>query len=237
VYDRAARYYDTIYGYKDYRAEAAYVEALIRRHQRSRGRALLDVACGTGRHLEHLRERYDCQGLDLSREMLAIARSRLPGLPLHQADMAAFDLGRRFDAVVCLFSAIGYMTSPRRLNRALAAMARHLEPGGVLVVEPWLGPGDWRTGHLSARFVDEPALKLARLSVSARRGRLTPLDEHHLVATPAGVEHFRHRHTLALYSDDEYRAAFRAVDLEPLRDAGLPGEPRGLYLAIRAETA
>jgi len=233
VYDRGARYYDAIYGYKDYAAEAAYVDDLIRRHGRGRRRALLDVACGTGKHLEQLRRRYACEGLDLSAEMLAIARERLPGLPLHQADMAAFDLGRRFDAVVCLFSAIGYMTSLRRLRRAVRTMARHLEPGGVLIVEPWLGPESWRVGYVHARFVDEPELKLARMGVSARRGRLTPLDEHYLVATSAGVEHFRHRHTLALYSDAEYRGAFQAAGLETLRDEGLPTEKRGLYVGVR----
>jgi ubiquinone/menaquinone biosynthesis C-methylase UbiE len=234
VYDRGgARYYDAIYGYKDYAGEAAHVDRLIRRHRRGPGRTLLDVACGTGKHIERLRRRYACEGLDLSPDMLAIARERLPDVPLHEGDMAAFDLGRRFDAVVCLFSAIGYMTSLRRLRRAIRAMARHLEPGGVLIVEPWFGPESWQVGHVSARFIDQPGFKLARMGVSQRRGRLTPLEEHHLVATPAGVEHFRHRHTLALYSDAEYQGAFQAAGLEPIWDDGLPTEPRGLYIGVR----
>jgi SAM-dependent methyltransferase len=54
------------------------------------------------------------------------------------ADPADFNLGLTFDAVVCLFSAIGYVVTVKRLHSALAAMARHLRPGGVLLVEPWL---------------------------------------------------------------------------------------------------
>ena len=43
--------------------------------------------------------------------MLGIARHRLPGVPLHLADMRDFDLPERFDAVTCLFSSIGYLTT------------------------------------------------------------------------------------------------------------------------------
>jgi ubiquinone/menaquinone biosynthesis C-methylase UbiE len=234
VYDRIARYYDAIYGFKDYAAEAAYVDGLIGRHKRSPGNALLDVACGTGKHLMHLRERYACEGLDLSARMLDVARARLPGIPFHQGDMVAFDLGRRFDAVVCLFSAIGYLTSPRRMRRAIRTMARHLKPGGILIVEPWFRPDDWLDGHVSARFVDRPHFKLARMGVSRRRGRLTPLDEHYLIATPEGIERFRHRHTLALHTDEEYADAFRAAGLKTFRDEGMPPEHRGLHVGVLA---
>src|ERR671923_34446 len=99
---------------------------------------LLDVACGTGAHLAELRRWYRCEGLDLDGELLAVARERLRDVPLHQDDMRDFDLGRRFDAVTCLFSSIGYVLTVEGLTAAVAAMARHLEPGGVLVVEPWL---------------------------------------------------------------------------------------------------
>jgi predicted TPR repeat methyltransferase len=86
------------------------VSALIRRHQ-PRARTLLDVACGTGRHLEHLRREFDCQGLDLDEGLLAVAAGRLPGTRLTRADMTDFALGRRFDAVICLFSSIGYLAT------------------------------------------------------------------------------------------------------------------------------
>jgi ubiquinone/menaquinone biosynthesis C-methylase UbiE len=45
--------------------------------------SLLDVACGTGKHLEQLMRWYQVEGLDLDDGLLAIARERLPGVPLH----------------------------------------------------------------------------------------------------------------------------------------------------------
>jgi SAM-dependent methyltransferase len=78
---------------------------------------------------------------------------------LHETDMLSFDVGKSFDAVTCLFSSIGYAGSVDGLNGAIDTMARHLKPGGVLVVEPWILPDKWQDGNVGAVFVDEPNLK------------------------------------------------------------------------------
>jgi SAM-dependent methyltransferase len=228
MFTKSARFYDAVYSFKDYAAEAQKVDALIQ-ERKPGARTLLDVACGTGKHLEHLRGGYEAEGLDLDPELLAIARERLPGIPLHEGDMTAFDLGRRFDAVVCLFSSIGYARTVVQLNRAVATMARHLEPGGVLVVEPWITPDAWQDDHLGAVFVDEPDLKIARVNLSERDGRLSRFVFHYLVLTSEGVERFEEPHELCLFTHDEYVAAFRAAGIEVEHDPeGLMG--RGLYI-------
>jgi SAM-dependent methyltransferase len=231
---RTARYYDAIYAArgKDYARESARLHALIQERKQSPGRALLDVACGTGRHLVHLKEYYAVEGLDADPAMLAAARARLRDVPFHQGDMEAFEVGRRFDVVTCLFSAIAYARTPERLARALRAMADHTHAGGLVIVEPFFSPDRWSDGYLGADFVDEPDLKLARMNVSRREGRLAVLDFHFLVATPAGVEHFTERHDLALFTHEEYLAACGAVGLEVSYDPeGLMG--RGLYIGLR----
>jgi SAM-dependent methyltransferase len=229
MYARSARYYDAIYSFKDYAAEAAAVSARIRAH-RPDAATLLDVACGTGAHLVHFAREYRVEGIDLSEEQLAVARTRLPGVELHQGDMTTFDLGKTFDAVTCMFSSIGYVKTEERLLAAAAAMARHLEAGGVLVVEPWLGPDDWQTGHVAGLFVEQPELKIARMNVAGRDGNVSIVDFHYLVATPDGVEHFTELHELGLFSVDQYLEAFRAAGLEPEHDPQGP-MGRGLYVA------
>ena len=103
MFTRSARFYDAIYSFKDYGKEATRIDALIR-ERRPKARKLLDVACGTGLHLQHLREGYEVEGLDLDPKLLKFARERLGEVPLHEGDMRDFDLGRRFDAITCLFS-------------------------------------------------------------------------------------------------------------------------------------
>ena len=233
MFSRSARLYDAIYAsLRDYPHQAAELDRLIQ-ERRPGARTLLDVACGTGAHLEHLSGRYEVEGLDLDPEMLAVARERLPQARFHEADMADFDLGRRFDAVVCMFSSIGYVRTEARLRAAVAAMARHLEPGGVLIVEPWLAPDAWHDGHVGGVFVDEPGLKIARVNVAERRGDLSIVDFHYLVATPAGVEHFTELHELGLFTLDQHLEAFRAAGLAVEHDPEGPWG-RGLYLATAA---
>jgi SAM-dependent methyltransferase len=232
MYARSARFYDAIYASKDYVSEADEVDRRIQAAHPGAA-TLLDVACGTGGHLRALAGRYGCEGLDLSADQLVVAAERLPDVPLHEVDMVSFQLDRRFDAITCLFSSIGYVATVERLGMAILAMSHHLEPGGVLIVEPWLEPHVWQDGHLSALFVDEPDIKIARLAIAATEGRLSVMEMEHLVATKdGGVEHFVERHALGLFTIDEHLAAFSAAGLEVHHESqGLIG--RGLYTAIR----
>ena len=229
MFSRSARIYDAIYAsVRDYPLEAAELDRLIQ-ERRPGARTLLDVACGTGAHLEHLTG-YEVEGLDLEPEMLAVARQRLPAVSFHEGDMASFDLGKRFDAVVCLFSSIGYVKTEERLRSAIASMARHLEPGGVLVLEPWLAPDEWKDRHIGAVFVDEPELKIARMNVPEREGDVSIVEFQYLVGTPDGIDRFSERHELGLFTVEQYLGAFRAAGLDADHDPQGP-MGRGLYVA------
>jgi len=214
VYARSADAYDLVYDGigKDYAAEAAEVAALVRDRCPS-ARTLLDVACGTGAHLLHLRDAFAVEGVELSAHMAARAWTRLPGVPIHQGDMRLFDLGRRFDAVTCLFSSIGYTRTPEDLHRALTAMAAHLEPGGVLVVDAWITPDDWTDGHLDAVAVTEATRAVARTSRSYRMGRTSVVDMTWVVTTTAGTDTFAERHELGLFTGDETRSSLEGAGL------------------------
>jgi SAM-dependent methyltransferase len=232
MFTRSAAFYDAVYGFKDYGREADLLVARIQEHKRSPGRALLDVACGTGAHLAFLSADYQVEGLDLDPEILAVARQKLPRVPFHQGDMTTFDLGRRFDVVTCLFSSVGYVKTADRLRLAVANMARHLLPGGVLLVEPWFSAETFQSGTLHSLFVDQPDLKIARMNISRVEGDLSIIDFHYLMGTPAGIESFTERHELGLFTRDEVVGAFEAAGLETSYDAdGLCG--RGLVIGKR----
>src|SRR3990172_2206099 len=80
-----ANYYDLIYADKDYGKEVDFVLNLIRAHA-ARPRRLLELGCGTGIHTALLAEKgYDACGIDLSRNMLVVARDRARGLPAEAA--------------------------------------------------------------------------------------------------------------------------------------------------------
>lgn len=232
MFTRSARFYDALYSWKDYVGETAKLVALIR-ERNPRARTLLDVACGTGKHLELLRSHFEVEGLDLDDQLLSIARERLPAVSLHQGDMLDFDLGKTFDVVTCLFSSVAYARTADNLVRAITTMAKHVTPGGVLVVEPFFPPEQWQPGHPFALFVDEADLKIARMDVARPpENGVATIEFHYLVGTPDGIEYFTEPHEIALFTHDEYREAFRAADLKPDHDPeGLMG--RGLYTAVK----
>ena len=208
------RTYDHIYGGKDYRHEAERVSTLVRQRFPA-ARTLLDVACGTGRHLEHLRDEFSCTGVDVDEEILAVASSRLPGVPLHRADMVGMDLGGRFDVVVCLFSAVGYVETSARLERAIASMVDHLTPGGVLVVEPWVLSENWRPGgttYVHMAEVDQD--KVLRVSASGREGDVSILDFHYVWARPGAITTGDERHRLGLFAREDYLRSFALAGLD-----------------------
>jgi ubiquinone/menaquinone biosynthesis C-methylase UbiE len=232
MFTKSAAYYDLLYSFKDYAAEADKVRSSIDATKQSGGRRLLDVACGTGQHLVHLKQHFDAQGLDLDPELLAMARRRLPELRFTQADMVDFDLGQGFDAIVCLFSSIGYVATLEKLRMTAGTFARHLKPGGVLLVEPWLLPEQFRPGHVHALFADTPDLKVARMSSSEIREDRWVLNFHYLVGTPEGVEYFTEQHQLGLFTTEEYLKAFADAGLQVTYDPeGISG--RGLVIGIK----
>ena len=229
-YVAAARAYDLFYKQKDYGAEAGAVVALVEQYSPG-ARSLLDVACGTGLHLSHLAAHYPrVTGVDVSEAMLAEARVAAPGVPFSQGDMRTFDLGEQFDVVTCLFSAVGYMTDEAGLRAAVANMARHVAPGGVLLVEGWIDPDEWVVGRASAHSnVDETAA-VARVMLSGRDGDVSTIEMHYLIATLDGVEHVVEQHRLGLFTASQYRDAIESEGLRYAREEGLTG--RGLHVGV-----
>jgi ubiquinone/menaquinone biosynthesis C-methylase UbiE len=229
-----AEYYDPLNDAKDYQAEAARLEALARRFGAPQDPTWLDVACGTGRHLEFLRRRHTVVGIDLSPEMLRIARRRLPGVRLVRGDMRSVELGRSFDVVSCLFSAIGHLPTKRDVRRAFSNFARHLNPGGVVIVEPWIDPAIFHSGFLHLVTFRSPKLTLARLSSSARRGSRSIVRFHYLVGKPdARIRYVEVEDKGLLLSREELLSLMRDAGLRPHWIAKGFTLGRGLLIGVK----
>ena len=235
MFDASAHLYDLIYGFKDYEGEARDLVALIR--ERNPGASsLLDVACGTAEHLRLLRSSFDyVEGVDIEPQMLAIAREKLPDVFFAEADMRTLRFGRTFDAVTCLFSSIGYLADTAELDAAVARMAAHVGPGGVLVIDGWVRPDAWHPGvNVMAQAATADDTAVARVVRSRRDADKTHLEMRYLVATPSGFEAAEETHVLTLFADEDYRAAFAAAGLRPEVVPGPMGPDRDRYIGLAA---
>jgi len=230
MYGERAGLYDLIYHHRDYAADAERLHDILLDEGVADGGRLLEAACGTGRYLAEFARWYRVAGLDASPEMLAIARERQPDADLIEADMAEFRADGPFDAVACLFSSIGYLRAEERLAGAARSFAAALRPGGVLLVQPWVFPEDWREGEPHLETYDSEDVKLCRASVARSEGSDAVLDFHWLVVRrDAGVEHFTETHRLRFWMREEMTGAFEAAGFE----VRFEEEGRGLFVGRR----
>ncbi len=104
--------------------------------RRAQTAAVLDLGCGTGRDLGYLADQgYRCVGLDRSTVMVDYARRHYPGVSAALGDLRDFEVGERFDAVICLDSSLLYCHTDEELESCLRCCRAHLHDGGLLVAE------------------------------------------------------------------------------------------------------
>jgi ubiquinone/menaquinone biosynthesis C-methylase UbiE len=230
MYTESYAYYDKLYADKDYAEETRYIVRTLEGGGIQKGSSLLDVACGTGEHVRHLARHYKVEGLDVSADLVRIAQEKNPGIVFHQGDMRSFLFPARYDAITCLFSSIGYLTTLHEVEMAVARMKRHLRPNGMLLVEPWFTPEQWIPGGVHMKVVEEEELKLVRMSTSMRAGNISSFDMHYLVGTPQGTRHMVERHRMGLYTREEMTSTFRNNRMEVQYDEKGP-TGRGMYVA------
>jgi len=234
IFKDLARYYDLIYSKKDYKKEAVIIKRLISRHKKSSGSDLLEVACGTGRHIQYLKDNFKILATDINSEMIRIARKNIKGVTFKQADMVRLNLNKEFDVIICLFSSIGYVKTYTNLRKTLFNFAHHLKKGGVVIIEPWFTKLVYKVDSLHLTTYGDENIKIARESVSRVCGDVSILDMHYLIAERGkGVRHFIDRHELGMFEPKKI--------LEFMKDAGLQAKfvkdglikDRGVYIGVK----
>lgn len=231
MFTESAELYDLIYsGFKNYEAEAtALTELLASIHPDCR--TVLDVACGTGEHARLLAQHgFTVDGLDLNPEFVRIARRKHPAGRFIVADMSEFALRTRYDALICLFSSIGYLKTKERVEQALRCFRHHLRPGSVVLVEPWFAPGELQHGYRTQHTGEGPGVTVRRDSTTLIEGRVSRLLFEYTIQMRAGIRHSTEVHELGLFTVDEMLGLFAAAGL---RARHVPGSltGRGLYIA------
>jgi len=134
--DRAARFFDA--DYADYRDDLPMVEAYAQRT----GGPLLELGCGTGRLMVPLAGAgYEVTGVDLSPEMLRIARSKAEVAGVAQrvtlvpGDFADAPLAGSYRLALVMMNTFLHLTSQSAQLRALRHWREHLAPGGLLLID------------------------------------------------------------------------------------------------------
>lgn len=141
-YTSLAPVYDRLNADIDYAGWADFIEKQFAAHGSKAVSSVLDLACGTGSMTVELARRgYDMTGIDLSEDMLAVARAKCDGehfrhsVLLVRQNMAEFELYGTVDAIICCLDSLNYLTDTASLARTFAHVHNYLEPDGLFVFD------------------------------------------------------------------------------------------------------
>ena len=139
MYDLIAPIYDAVNGEIDYKLWADFFETLVEREYRSgRPELVLDLAAGTGRMTIELAHRgYDMTGVDISPEMLDLARAAAEREGVSDRilwlcqDMTEFELYGTVDFAVSCLDSINHLTTRGELRSTFSLVHNYLIPDGL----------------------------------------------------------------------------------------------------------
>lgn len=130
-------YYDLLYRHRNEDEAAAFLDALTGMLHPQPGAAMLDVACGKGRHAIYLAEKgFEVTGIDLSYKNIAEAKKEEnERLSFFQHDMRKLFRVNYFDFIFNFYTSFGYFASDAEDLQCIKAFAAGLRPGGKLVID------------------------------------------------------------------------------------------------------
>jgi SAM-dependent methyltransferase len=132
-YEHLAGCYDELHR-DDPLGNVERVRGYLARHA-PRARSVLELGCGSGAILAALDGGMSQTGLDHSPAMLARARSKVPDARLVEGDIATFELGTRFDAVLCLFDTLNHLERFDAWRTLFERAADHLNDRGLFAFD------------------------------------------------------------------------------------------------------
>lgn len=235
MYQKFAKIYDRFMEHCDYSQWEAVVEEDIA-YGGAPGRRLLDLGCGTGELLLRLKDRYECSGLDLSEEMLKVAKRKLKGMdiPLYLGDMRDFNTGEKYDIMLSLFDTITHLTSIQELEEHFGCVSQSLNEAGLYIFDT-VDRGFMDEMFPGGTFVDQRKNMTTIWEHELEEG-IDYIDATYFIKQKNGsYEKLEETYEKKLFTHDEIEEAASKANLRIIRvhrDKGAAGEREFFVLRL-----
>ncbi|MCK4306983.1 class I SAM-dependent methyltransferase [candidate division WOR-3 bacterium] len=152
--------YDYFYQDKDYEKECDFIESIFKKFS-GNVKTILDLGSGTGGHALILAKRgYYVMGVDRSKEMLEIAKSKAKkenlSIEFIHGNITDIDLHQKFDAIISMFAVISYQTTNSALAGGCKVASKHLVSDGLFLFDCWNG---------SAVLTEKPTVRVKKVEL------------------------------------------------------------------------
>ena len=129
-YKEFAKYYDKFYQKKDYQKEVIFLTNFINKEDK-----IIDIGCGTGIHASlMIKDGYQVDGLDLNKEMLDIAKTRL-NTNLYCQNILDIDIDKKYDVIISMFAVINHLKDTKELTICLNNLKKILKDNGKIIID------------------------------------------------------------------------------------------------------
>ena len=206
VFTLPGKVYDLLYRDKESGDEVNFVADIIYRHGRG-GLTLLELGCGTGRHMKAFEEKgFDTYGIDQSHEMVETAKAS--GLDVRQGDIRERCFTRYFDNASSLFHVVSYMKSNNDVLKFFHSVSAQLNDSGLLVFDAWYAHSviSQRPSKREIRAEDdEMSVKRVATPIMDEVRNLVHVDFDFIVQdkVSGNTRSYQERHTMRYFSIPE----------------------------------
>ncbi|MGB9804047.1 MAG: class I SAM-dependent DNA methyltransferase [Desulfofundulus sp.] len=218
-YAGLAKIYDLLVTGVDFESWANYLEEILKRFNHY-PRTILDLACGTGNTTLPLARRgYQVMGLDLSPDMVNIAREKAAkqGLAVNffTADMRSFQLEKPVDLITCFHDGLNYLANYEDLMRTFKQVKENLTPGGLFIFD--LNAIEWLTGtRPEVCIIDEQDFTLIWQSCYSSVNFSWEIKITAFIKNGECYYKFTEQHREYGYTPDQVHRALQAAELKLL---------------------
>lgn len=206
LYTDLAVLYDKLYSYKDYDTETEKVLKIINQklHTSSAKISLLDLACGTGKHLAYfIKQGLSCSGLDGNADIIKVAKKNNPKAVFYNQDLNSLKLPEKYHVITCFFSSIQYVTNQNSLKSVFKHIYNHLEDDGLFIFDLQYAKDRWQEGHVAVNTYRDDDYQILMLFQSWSENDITHWKPAILVKHKGKLDMEIDEHTIHLYPVQE----------------------------------
>lgn len=133
-YKSLAPFYDLLFQQKNYTKEVFFINKIVKKYN-PRAKSILDVGCGSGTHLNLLKDNFETLfGVDINSEIIKVAKKKSAKISYQQGSMAGFKINQKFDVLLCLYSVFNYNQTKVDSLNTLRNFKKHLNSNGVAII-------------------------------------------------------------------------------------------------------